>query len=444
MRHIGFLLLLSAGPLLAQGPGIIAIGSPLTVGGANAPETFTASTTFSSTPVVVNNGRLRVWQEQAPTGSNGEWDIFYFETVGGGPLAGNFGAEWNIVIGYTLTKAVIFDGVANQFLANGTPLGPVSNIGGICCAATTSPIFNGPQFYNPGGGTIPAGPQNNWRQIFISPYSFLSSAGVDINRANQFKFALHFTVPQARPAISSVISAGAFGAYPSFAPGSWIEIFGSNLAVGPQQWSNDDFRGLTAPTSLSGASVTIGGQQAFVGFISPGQMNVVVPGGVQPGPQNLVVTTPGGASAPFPVTVDAVRPGVLAPATFRVGGAQYAAVLLPDGSFALPPGAIAGVPSRRARTGETIVIYGIGFGAVTPAVSPGQIAAGTNSLAAPFAVTIGGAPASVVYNGLAPGFVGLYQFNVVVPAIAANDTAALTVSLAGQSVPQTAVLAVGN
>src|ERR1700685_2395052 len=72
-----------------SGPGIIAVGSPLTFGGTNAPDTYSNSTTFSSAPVLVDNGEITIWQQQVPTGSNGEWDIFYMKTTNGGPLAGN-------------------------------------------------------------------------------------------------------------------------------------------------------------------------------------------------------------------------------------------------------------------------------------------------------------------------------------------------------------------
>lgn len=429
-----------------QGPQIIAIGSPMTYGGANAPDTYTATTTFSSNRVVVNDGRVRIWQEQIPTGSNGEWDIFRMETVNGGPLANNPGAEWNIVISYTLTRAALFDGTFLQFAASGTPLGPVSNVGSICCATTSVPVLGGPGFSNPGGGgPIPAGLVSNWRQVFVTPYSFLASGGINIATANQFTFGLHFTVPQVRPSVTRVIGASAFGGFSSFGPSSWIEIYGSDLAVSPQTWSDNDFRGLNAPTALSGTSVSIGGQQAFIQYLSPGQINALVPNGVAAGSQQLIVTTPGGTSAPTAVTIEAVKPGLLAPASFRIGATQHVVALLADGTYVLPPGAIPGVASRRARPGETLVIYGVGFGSTSPAIPVGQIATTPNSLAAPFTISIGGTQATVSYGGLAPSFVGLYQFNVVVPAIAPNDAAPVVFSLGGASPGQTGLsLAVGN
>jgi uncharacterized protein (TIGR03437 family) len=243
------------------------------------------------------------------------------------------------------------------------------------------------------------------------------------------------------PAITSggVVSASAFGEFASAAPGSWIEIYGTNLAADTRGWQGSDFTGVNAPTMLDGTSVTIGGQPAFVDYISPIQLNVQVPG-VAAGIQQLVVTAGGNRSAPYNLTIQAVDPGLLAPASFKINGVQYAFAL--DGSnYVLPTGAIAGVSSAPAKPGDVIVLYGVGFGPVNPAIPEGQIVQQQNALPA-FSISIGGAPATVQYAGLAPNYVGLYQFNVVVPAIAASDAAPLTFQVNGTAGKQALYLAV--
>jgi uncharacterized protein (TIGR03437 family) len=254
------------------------------------------------------------------------------------------------------------------------------------------------------------------------------------------------TVPSQPPSILSggVGSAAAYGAFPQVAPGSWVEIYGSNFATHSRTWDGTDFRGVNAPTSLDGTSVTIGGQAAFVDFVGENQVNVQVPSTVAPGPQAVVVTNPAGSSTPATITVNPVQPGLLAPASFLLGGKQFAAALFADSFYVLPPGAIGGVNSRRAKPGDTIILYGIGFGAVQPDTPAGQIAQQSNMLALPFQISIGGAQATVLYAGLAPSFVGLYQFNVVVPSIASTDSAALSFSLNGVPGAQTLVLPVQN
>jgi len=162
-------------------------------------------------------------------------------------------------------------------------------------------------------------------------------------------------------------------------------------------------------------------------------------------PHATPVTSPDGPSAAANTQVNATQPGFNAPAVFKVGTRQYAAALFPDSTtFALPANAIPGVPSRAAKPGETLTFYGVGFGAVTPAIPAGQITGGTNALAAPLALSIAGTRATVSYAGLAPGAVGLYQVNFTVPTIPANDAAPLTFTLGGAAGSQALFIAVGN
>jgi uncharacterized protein (TIGR03437 family) len=255
------------------------------------------------------------------------------------------------------------------------------------------------------------------------------------------------TVPAfcAPPSIQAggVVSASAFGQFKSIAPGSWIEIYGANLATGTRMWGGSDFNGSTAPTSLDGTSVTIGGQPAFVDYISPTQVNVQVPSSAPTGTQSVIVTSPGGVSTPYSVTVNATQPGLLAPTSFIVGGTQYSAAIFSDGAtYAIPPGAIAGLASRRAQPGDTLTLYGIGFGSVAPSIPAGQVVSQSNTLALALQVKIGGVAANVTYDGLAPSAVGLYQINVVVPSIPSSDATPLTFTLGGASGTQTLYLAV--
>ena len=248
------------------------------------------------------------------------------------------------------------------------------------------------------------------------------------------------------PTITSVISASGFGGFSAVAPGTWVEIYGSNLAPDTREWAGSDFTGNNAPTSLDGVQVTIGGQKAFVEYInsSPGQINVQLPSNIPTGGTLPVVVTNGTvSSAPVNITVNSTEPGLLAPSAFQIGGKQYAVALLPDGAtYILPPGAIAGVASRQAHPGETITLYGIGFGGVTPSIAAGQIETQTNQLSSPLQILFGQTQAQISYQGLAPTFVGLYQFDVVVPAVPDSDLVPLTFNLGGTAGLQTLYTAV--
>jgi uncharacterized protein (TIGR03437 family) len=248
------------------------------------------------------------------------------------------------------------------------------------------------------------------------------------------------------PAIGmgGVVSAAAFGGFTSIAPGSWIEIYGTNLAADTNGWASF-FSGVNAPTTIDRTSVSIGGQLAFIDYISPGQVNVQVPSNVLTGTQPIVVTTAAGSSAAYNITVNATQPGMLAPASFAVGGKQYVVAQFPDGTYVLPPNTIAGLTSRQAKPGETIVIYGVGFGPVSPSIPAGQIVQFDNRLALPLQISIGGVPTAIPpYYGLAQTNIGLYQFNVVVPSMPDNDAAPLTFTLNGASGSQTLFTAVKN
>lgn len=291
-------------------------------------------------------------------------------------------------------------------------------------------------------GTVPAGT----RMVRVMMHSVRTDGSDNDGLADSL--ALVLTVPNtttAAPAVKNggVVSASAFGGFSSIAPATWVEIYGSNLAMDSRGWAGTDFNGANAPTSLDHTSVTIGGQKAFVSYISSGQVNVQVPSGVQTGAQQLTVTTPSGTSAPYTVMVNAVEPGLLAPAAnFLIGGKQYVAALHADGTFVLPPGSIAGLDTREAQPGETIVLYGIGFGSVTPDTPAGQIVSGQTRLAQALTVSFNNVPGTLVYDGLAPNYVGLYQFNVTVPNIPDSEAVPLTFNLGGSQGAQTLYTAV--
>ncbi len=215
------------------------------------------------------------------------------------------------------------------------------------------------------------------------------------------------TTPAVRQ--NGLISAGAFGGFTSIALGSWIEIYGSNLATNTRSWSGTDFKGNAAPL----------------------------------GPQQVTVTNPGGTSPAYNITVNALQPGILAPSSFFINGTQYAAGVFSDGAFVLPAGALTSVNSRPAKPGDVLTLYGFGFGPAVPGSPAGQLVQQLNNLASAFQISIGGMPATVLYAGLAPNYTGLYQFNIIVPTLPAGN-APLTFSLAGAAGIQKLNLIIGN
>lgn len=280
---------------------------------------------------------------------------------------------------------------------------------------------------------------------FPAGLSFDSSGNLiiaDSNNAVIRKF-VPSAATGAKPAISSggVISAGQFGGFSTIAPGTWIEIYGTNLANTTTDWSKL-FQGNSAPTTVGGTTVSIGGLSAFIDYVSPMQVNAQVPSTLNTGSQQVVVSTASGQSGSFSITVVNTQPGLLAPAAFSVGGKQYVAAYHQDGTLVMPVGAVAGVTSSPAKAGETITLYGIGFGPVSTGQQAGQIVQSLNQLTTPLNLFFGAGQATLSYQGLAPNFVGLYQFNAVVPNVTPGSAIPLTFVLGSADSAQTLYTAV--
>lgn len=132
-------------------------------------------------------------------------------------------------------------------------------------------------------------------------------------------------------------------------------------AADSRSWAETDFSGfggINAPTLLDGTSVTVGGQEAFIDYISPTQVNVQIPSGVGVGGQPVIVsTTASGASSSYDLIIVAEQPGLLAPSLFSLGGRQDVAALFGDGTTCvLPLGAVSGLSSRPASAGDIITV----------------------------------------------------------------------------------------
>jgi uncharacterized protein (TIGR03437 family) len=204
------------------------------------------------------------------------------------------------------------------------------------------------------------------------------------------------------PSISGVTDSATYG--PRVAPGSLASIFGSNLAA--QTQSATDF---PLPSSLGGASVTIGNVTAPLLYASATQINFQVPSSLSAGTSKLVVNGPGGASSAFTVTIASSAPGIYQ------SGVNRAVAQNQNGSV--------NASDTPAASGSVITVYLTGIGPVNNAVSDGQPAptAPISSANASFSATIGASSATVQFLGLTPGFAGLAQANILVPNLPGGD-----------------------
>ncbi|MBZ5726257.1 MAG: hypothetical protein LAP87_14820 [Acidobacteriia bacterium] len=250
------------------------------------------------------------------------------------------------------------------------------------------------------------------------------------------------------PSIAGVQSASDFNPKAGVASGTWIEIYGSNFANTTRPFTLADFTGggTVAPLSLDGVKVTVNGIPAAIAFVSPGQVNAQAPEDPTIGSVPVVITNPAGqASPPFTIQKVAVAPGLFAPAIFNVQGRQWAAAEFATGplTFAGQPGLVSAFTFRLPKPGDVLSIFGGGFGPVTPATPAGTVTPALDATTSQVNFRFGQTPADVKYSGLAPGFVGLYQFNIVVPNVAPGDMQ-LNVDVGGVPLPQSLFITVGQ
>jgi uncharacterized protein (TIGR03437 family) len=212
----------------------------------------------------------------------------------------------------------------------------------------------------------------------------------------------------------------------SVSPGALVTLYGlgftDKILQGPAgAW----------PTTLGGVTVFVNGFAAPIQFISPNQINVMVP-------WELGL---GDGTAPFTVSVGGTkakgtRDGSPVNSTFSNSIVVAVAEASP-GIHAVTQADFTPVVSRPAKSGDVLIAWVNGVGPVN-----GNVASGAVSPSSPLAeclqtptVTVGGRNAEVQFCGLSPGFVGAYQVNFKVPDGVPSGSASLTISARGQNSP---------
>lgn len=207
-------------------------------------------------------------------------------------------------------------------------------------------------------------------------------------------------------------------------PGEMVSLYGTGLASTTANASS-----LPLPTSggLGNVTVTMNSVPAPLIYVSPTQINAIVPYEIVPGSVvNIQVNNNGSTSNVVSNFANETEVGIFT--NNPVGGIGYADVERPSDNYSVVS------ESNPAIEGETDVLYLAGMGALTSSVTDGSSAPGTTSGSSPADTnltpqvyvydTSGNVEqATVSFSGLTPGFAGLYQINFVVPTgLAAGDT----------------------
>lgn len=253
----------------------------------------------------------------------------------------------------------------------------------------------------------------------LSPGFYDGSVSIASNAANNaVAVAVQFEVqaPGAPLAdFGGVVDAASFDA--PVAGGALVSLFGSQLATGVAQATS-----IPLPTTLSNTSVLVNDAPAPLVFVSPGQINFQMPWNVS-GTAVVRVERQGQRGNTVSTVIARRAPGI-----FGLPGTTYGIAVNAsrgDGNvvFALPDiPAFAGIPKAAARPGDVLVLYASGAGPVNPEVATGAASGGdppsavTDPPRIAFGRGIAGPYADPLFVGLTPGFVGLYQINVQVPA----------------------------
>ena len=221
-------------------------------------------------------------------------------------------------------------------------------------------------------------------------------------------------------ATGGAVSGATFGLGQPLAPGILASVFGQRLADDTAQSQS-----LPLSTTLGSTSASLGGKLLPLFFASDGQVNTQAPFDLPTNTElSLIVRRGGALSSPETVTIASAAPGMF---TRNQRGTGQAAVVDVQGRVIEPGNAVG--------SGGVAILFATGLGAVDQTVLPGFPAPGAEPLArtiAPVVVTVGGIPAQVLYAGLAPGFVGLYQINFLIPSgVAPGDAVPLVISTAG-------------
>ena len=251
---------------------------------------------------------------------------------------------------------------------------------------------------------------------------------------NTNAFVLEISSGPATPGIISVLN-GASNE-PGIVPGSLATLYGTGISAGTDSWDKYIVDG-KYPTTFDGVSLTVGGKPAYLSYITPTQINFIVPD-VGSGTQQVIVKNSAGASAAFDAQVHSTGPAFfLWPDNQAVATSLTYTLLAESGTF---PGAT----TAPAKPGDVVVLWGTGFGPTDPADPVGEETPGkpTYSTTTLPTVTLNGVSVKVYGAALAAGDGGLYQVAIQVPSSMADGNWEVEASIGGEKSPSGVVLAV--
>jgi uncharacterized protein (TIGR03437 family) len=287
------------------------------------------------------------------------------------------------------------------------------------------------------GVTFTNGTPGRLQTIAVSPSATVGPSNIALGNAISLSAMPGGIAITVNPQIGGLLDGAGFKA--TVGPGGLVSIFGTDLAE-----KTEFFTAFPFPTSLGGVSVKIGNRFAPLIFVSPTQINALVPYEVSGTVNVQVLTGPNAGGNIVTTTLDPSGPGIF---SLNQTGAGQGAVLNVDNSVAAATGSVPSFASHPANRGDTIVIFASGLGPVTPTF-PSGLDVGAGGTATPNMVNkptvrIGGQAVVPIFAGLAPTFAGLYQVNATIPSgIAVGDSVPVQITTFEGQVSNTVMIAV--
>jgi trimeric autotransporter adhesin len=209
--------------------------------------------------------------------------------------------------------------------------------------------------------------------------------------------------------ILSVVSAA--NNQPVISPNSLATIYGANLAQGAASAQVDASGAL--PTAIGGTSVSIAGKPAQLVYVSPSQINLLVPSNTPLGSATISVSSPNSQTAATgTVPVALTSPGLFTIPCLRPSrGAVLNGVTFSPEPFQATTSQNA-IPDKRTR----LSFFATGLRYAGNSTQNPSVTNVANAMTAQATDSLGGVHTlPVEYAGAAPNFAGLDQVNVVVP-----------------------------
>jgi uncharacterized protein (TIGR03437 family) len=231
------------------------------------------------------------------------------------------------------------------------------------------------------------------------------------------------TINSGTPTLSAMVGAADYSSENTCSPGALVLLLGTSLTQDSVAADRPPL-----PTELDGIRVSVDGQYAPLLYVSPTQVNFQCPD-VEPGTsRSIKLSSPLGESNTIRGAVQYSTPAVF---SLHASGSDQGVVLIAEtGKIAMVRKD--GVPSEPARPGDFVTVYATGLGRVSNPGSPGTAAAAEplSQTELPVQVRIGGVYGEVIFAGLAPGYVGLYQVSVkLLPNTPIGDEVPLSISV---------------